>query len=885
MVLQRWLILGIGIAALHGAEFDRDVRPLFADRCVRCHGGERTSAGFDITTGESFRKAAVVVIGDPEASKLYQHVASGKMPLGGPRLNVVEVSLIGDWIRGGALWGSDLAVSKKKTWWAFVPPVKTAGSIDSFLLAKLNAKGLAYSPQASERDLIRRLYFGLTGLPPSEADYRRTYAETVEKLLASPEYGERWARYWLDVVRFGETDGGEHNFERFHAWRYRDYVIDAFNTDKPYTQFVREQITGDLLAPKDPRMVAATGFLVAGPWDSVSSELNKDALMKKTARMDELDDMVTTTFHSFQALTVNCARCHDHKFDPIPTKDYYSLTSVFGGVGFGTREVITDEAKREYEAAAKPLQAELARVQKVLDGIEAPVRTRMMRERYQALDERRRAEKYRVPLSPFFNRNVFSPVTARHFRLVITGHTGKLPKIDLLELKPAGLMVRDFTGASGAPVILPIPSDGPATVSEMVWSADRVTGKSDGSIRVYSLDVSDDGVNWRAVASSLDHVSSNELELPSVSEPELVAALPMEERERRTALLTERDTWKKKLDAIPPPAMVYAAKPHPVEPAYLLERGSVAKAKEEVFPGALSAAGHRPASFGLDASASDMDRRTALADWIADAKNPLTARVIVNRVWYLHFGSGIVNTPSDFGLMGDRPSHPELLDWLAVSFMENGWSLKWLHRQILSSRAYQQATAQVPEAFAVDADNRLYWRMPLKRMDAETIRDSVLFHAGNLDLQARGGPGFVLQKKGDAGSYIYKALNNDGPGVWKRAIYRFSVRGGERIMMDSFDCPDPAVATPQRSVSNTPVQALTLLNNEFVLGQAGALARRVEREAGSATAAQVQRLYELLFGRKAEAKEVTWGVGFVQSNNLALYARALLNTNEFLYVP
>ena len=217
--------------------------------------------------------------------------------------------------------------------------------------------------------------------------------------------------------------------------------------------------------------------------------------------------------------------------------------------------------------------------------------------------------------------------------------------------------------------------------------------------------------------------------------------------------------------------------------------------------------------------------------------------------------------------------------------MENDWSLKWLHRQILSSRAYQQSSGQVTKAFAIDADNRLYWRMPLKRMDAETIRDSVLFHSSNLDLQSTGGPGFALQKKGDAGSYIYKALDNDGPGVWKRAVYRFSVRGGERIMMDSFDCPDPAVATPQRSVSNTPVQALTLLNNDFILGQAGALARRVEREARSDPAAKIHRLYELLYGRAPNAREQTLGTEFIVKSNLALYARALLNTNEFLYVP
>jgi len=837
-----------------------------------------------MTTGESFTRAGVVVKGDPEASKLYQHVSSGKMPMGGPRLTAEEVARIGDWIRGGAQWGSNLTAPVKKTWWAFVPPVKKEGTIDSFLLEKLQAKGLGFSPRASERDLIRRLHFGLTGLPPKDEDYKRTYAETVDKLLASPEYGERWARYWLDVVRFGETDGGEHNFERFHAWRYRDYVIDAFNTDKPYTQFIREQLTGDLLAPKDPKMVAATGFLVAGPWDSVSAELNKDALMKKTARMDELDDMVTTTFHSFQALTVNCARCHDHKFDPIPTKDYYSLTSVFGGVGFGTREVTTDSDKAAYEAATKPLQAELARIQKDLDAIELPVRTRMMRGRYQALDERRSAEKYRVPLSPFFNRNVFAPVTARHFRLVISGHNGKLPKIDLLELKPAGLTIRNFTGASPAPVILPIPSDGPATVSEMNWSTDRVMGKADGSLRVYSLEVSDDGTSWRPVASSLDHVSANELELPSVSEAEVVAALPATERDRRSALIAERDAWRKKLDAIPPPPMVYAAKPHPLEPAFLLERGSVAKAKEEVFPGALSALGHRPGSFGQTATATDQERRTALADWITDAKNPLTARVIVNRVWYFHFGNGIVNTPSDFGLMGDRPSHPELLDALAVAFMENGWSLKWLQRQIVMSQAYQQSSALNEKAFAIDADNRLLWRMPLRRMDAETLRDSILAATGSLNPK-RGGPSYLLQKKGGGGSYIYAALDNDGPEVWRRAVYRFVVRGGDRIFMDSFDCPDPSVATPQRSNSNTPVQALTLLNNSFVMKQSERMADRLRNEAGADPAAQVSRAYALLYGRAPTDKETRAGVAFIGQHSLSAYARVLFNTNEFVYTP
>jgi hypothetical protein len=379
---------------------------------------------------------------------------------------------------------------------------------------------------------------------------------------------------------------------------------------------------------------------------------------------------------------------------------------------------------------------------------------------------------------------------------------------------------------------------------------------------------------------SLDHVSQNEIELPLVTDAEMLAQVPAEARARREELLRERGEWRRKVEGVTAPAMVYAAKPHPVEPAYLLERGSVSKAKEEVFPGALSAMRHRAAGFGLDGKASDRSRRQALADWITDAKNPLTARVIVNRVWFHHFGNGIVNTPSDFGLMGDRPSHPELLDWLAVSFMENGWSLKWLHRQIVLSETFRQSGAMNEKAFAADADNRLLWRMPLKRMDAETLRDSILAASGSLNPE-RGGPSFLLQKKGDKGSYIYAALANDGPAVWRRAVYRFVVRGGERIFMDSFDCPDPSVATPQRSVSNTPVQALTLLNNDFVLRQSERFAERLRKESGD----PVSRAYEILFGRSASDKEKAAGQAFVTGHGLAAYARVLFNTNEFVFTP
>ncbi len=763
--------------------------------------------------------------------------------------------------------------ARKPVFWSLRPPVKTPGTIDSFIIAKLQAKNLDLAPKADQRTLIRRLSFDLTGLPPTPDLYKLTYDEALEQLLASRHYGERWGRHWLDVVRFGETDGGEHNYERMHAWRYRDYVIRSLNEDKPYDQFIGEQIAGDLLDGDNAELVAATGFLVAGPWDQVSAELNKDKVMTATARMDELDDMVTTTFHTFQAMTVNCARCHDHKFDPIPTRDYYRLTAVFRGVGFGNRKVATPEIDKAYDMAAKPIRDELDVVKHSLAAIEDPVRFRLLRDKYIAFDREREAEPSRITLNPVWNRNRFAPTTAKHWRLVITGHSGKLPVVESLKLSPAGTTIDKWQGEAKAndeaPAIITLPlTDKP--IAEMTWS---------GHLTVYRLEASDNGQTWRAVCSSLDHVGRNELDLPSLSDTELIRALTPEARAQRAELLSKRALLEKKLAVIPAPPLVYAAKPRAVEKAYLLERGSVTRQKDELTPGSLTAVAQLSSDLAATTDAPDKARRLALADWIVDPKNPLTARVIVNRVWQYHFGQGIVNTPSDFGLMGDRPSHAELLDSLAISFIENGWSLKWLHRQILRSQTYQQSDRFDKKAHAVDAANRLLWRMPLKRMDAETLRDSILFVTGKLDLEHRGGPSFALQKKKERGAFIYAALENDGPDVWKRSVYRFVVRGGERIMLDSFDCPDPAVATPQRSISNTPVQALTLLNNDFVLKQAEFLAERI----GSKN--PVDRAYDLLYGRAPTERERQIGLQFLSKQPLAAYCRVLLNSNEFVYVP
>ncbi len=861
---------------------------LLAERCAKCHSGSAALSGFDLSTRTGLLKGgkhgSAVTPGDPASSRLFQWVSEGKMPPDA-RLTEPQIQSIRAWIESGAAWTGPekLQVEAKRAgrdWWALQTPqrpeVPAAASnpVDFFVLSKLRAHGLEQAPVADHRTLIRRLSFDLMGLPPTPEQMSEPYEKAVERLLASPHYGERWGRYWLDVVRFGETDGGEHNFERFSAWRYRDYVIDAFNRDKPYNQFIREQLAGDAIYPDNPGLVAATGFLVAGPWDSVSAELNKDLAMKAAARQDELDDMLTTTFASFQGLTLNCARCHDHKFDPIPTRDYYRIAALFNGSGFGKREVATGAERTARETAAAPVRAELNEVRARLDEIEGAVRSRLLIEKYSAFDAARAKEAKRIPVNPLWNRNAFAPVTAKRFRMVVVSSGKDAPLVRRLDLLPGGTVARDWRGAEAAsadrPAILTLNFAEPRTVSEIRWA-------SEAAIKVYRFEWSVDGERWTTLCSSLDHVAGSELDLPDLPEAELLSALSPPLREERKRLLSARVAAQARYDAIPALTAIHAVNPHSTTPAYVLDRGNVQKRGEEVAPGALSAIGQ--ISCDLPSTATDSERRLALADWIASPNNPLTARVIVNRIWYYHFGTGIVNTPSDFGFNGDRPSHPELLDYLANAFVEHGWSVKWLHRLILTSRTYRQSATFNEKAHSIDAGNRLLWRMPLKRMDAETLRDSILFAAGSLN-QKTGGPGFLLQKKGDRGSYIYSAVDNDGPEVWRRAVYRFVVRGGDRIMLDSFDCPDPSVATPQRSLSNTPVQALTLMNNAFVLRQAGILAARIGSDPDP-----IRRASHILFQREPSAAEIATGLRFLKDQPLAAYLRALLNSNEFVYVP
>ncbi len=582
--------------------------------------------------------------------------------------------------------------------WAFQPCRKAAvpvvdsawprNDIDRFVLSTLSSKSLAPSPEADRVTLIRRASFTLTGLPPAPEDVAaftedsapRAYERLIDRLLASPRYGERWARHWLDVVHFGETHGYDKDKLRPHAWPYRDYVIRALNEDRSYSRFVQEQLAGDILFPGDPQAIVALGFIAAGPWDFVGHvELPIAKTDGLIARYNDRDDMVMTAMSTFQSLTVHCARCHDHKFDPISQRDYYRLQAVFAGV---------DRANRPYLAGTR---------------------------------------------------------------------------------------------------------------TQLVYAA-ATDFKAEGSF----------------------------------------------------------------------------APARGVRPVHLLARGDVKRPLELVPAGAL------PCVPGVNADFPSTDdegmRRSSLAKWITQPGNLLTRRSIVNRVWQYHFGRGIVDTPNDFGRMGSSPTHPELLDWLAWWFLENGESLKALHRLILTSATFRQSSATHPEHAKIDPDNRYLWRMNRHRLDAEEIRDAMLAVSGALDLKM-GGPS-VQQfhfKDDHSPVYDYTRFDVDSPGSFRRSIYRHIVRSVPDPFMDCLDAADPNLLTARRNSTLTALQALSTLNNPFVVRQAERLAQRV---AGEGTAAA----WRLAFGREPSPDEAAKLNAYAREHGLANACRVILNSSEFLFV-
>jgi mono/diheme cytochrome c family protein len=897
-------------------DFARDIRPILQARCAGCHGAKKQRGGLRLDRkdralagGDS---GTVLIPGRAADSPLIRRVSSDdeaeRMPPDGERLSAEQVRQLRTWIDKGAAWPDD---TTEVTHWAFRPVRKPPlpavadirwprNAIDRFILARAEKEGLRPSPEADRRTLIRRLSFDLLGLPPVPEEVEAfvadpdplAYEKLVERLLASPAYGERWARHWLDVVRFAESHGFEMNQARPNAWPYRDWVIRSLNDDKPYDGFVREQIAGDALGAD-----AAPGFLVGGPWDQVKSP---DAVLTAQQRADELHDMVSTTASTFLGLTLGCARCHNHKFDPISQADYYAVTAVFAGVQHGERPLRSADTDSRLRLAG-----ELRRQRQGIDAELARHRPRA----------RPGGPAVRQAVTHEANEDRFAPVEARFLRFTATAASSAEPCLDEVEVFTAESSPRNIALASrGTKAVasgtlagfaihkLEHINDGlygnghswianaptgwvqlefPQTyrIDRVVWSRDRsglANAYRDRLAVGYRIEVSADGRAWMLVADSSDRLPAGAS--PKVPAVEHLPPAQAEQVRRLTAQVEELDREIARLSAMP---KAYAGQFVQSGPTHRLHRGDPMQPREVVRPGALASFGAR---LELPADLPERQRRLALAGWITDPAHPLTARVMVNRLWHYHFGEGLVRTPSDFGVNGARPSHPELLDFLAAQFVADGWSLKALHRRIVTSATYRQSGVTNARGLAADAGGRLLWRYPPRRLEAEALRDSILAVCGNLD-RRMGGPGFDLFEPNDNYVKVYVPRTTFGPDQWRRMVYQSKPRMQLDGVFGAFDCPDAGQIAPRRTRSTTPLQALNLLNSGFTLQQADLFAARLRREAGTDRAAQARRAFHLALGREPDGEELTAAAALIRGEGPAIFCRALLNANEFVTIP
>jgi hypothetical protein len=867
-------------------------------------------------------------------------------------------------------------------WWSLTPLTRppipmmpggakgTGNPIDAFVVSTLGQKGLHLSPEADRRTLIRRLYFDLIGLPPSPQaidafvqDARPdAYERLVEELLASPRYGERWARHWLDVVHYGETHGYDKDQPRPNAWPYRDYVIRSFNEDKPYSRFIEEQVAGDVLFPGTRDGVEALGFIAAGPWDLIGhAEVPETKIDGKVARHLDRDDMVGNTLQTFNSLTVQCAQCHDHKFDPISQEDYYSLQAVFAAVDRTDKKYDVDPAVARQRREGEDRHAMLVARQKSLN------------DRIVARGGEPLAELDRLLAAVSKSGNV-SDAFGYHSNIEKQQDVVKWVQVDLGRSVSLGSVVLhpckdDFNNIGdgfGFPVRFRVElSEDPEFQQSVTVVADRTRedvpnpriqplgfdagGKAGRYLRITATKLAPrqddyifalaelsaltaDGKNAAAGAAvaSLDSIEaparwrrSNLTDgwYPGVAESHGRTAVELQqqraqllaqlttpgEREELQSLERDLTTVKAALAALPPQSTVYIAAVHKgsgafvgtgasggkPRPIHLLSRGNVVKPGREVGPGTLSCLSSLPSRFELPPDHSEGDRRAALARWLTRPDNPLTWRSIVNRVWQYHFGRGLVETPNDFGRMGSLPTHPELLDWLAVEFRDGGQSLKALHHRIVTSATYRQISG-IPTAAAsnspskgeeLDADNRYLWRQNRRKLEAEAVRDSVLAVAGRLDLRM-GGPSFrdfVIERPEHSPHYQYHLHDPEDPTTHRRSIYRFIVRSQQQPFLTVLDCADPSMQVGRRNESLSPLQALSLLNNGFMLAMSKQFAHRVEAGGGD-LAEQVRRGHLEAVGRLPSASEEAVLVGYARDFGLPNYCRLLFNLNEFAFV-
>jgi hypothetical protein len=991
--------------------FTHKVRGILVERCFKCHGGGKTRGGLSMVSREALLKGGdsgpVIVPGKGKQSRLYRlaaHLDDPTMPpAGNKRLDKSELAEVMRWIDLGAPYDKpllerrDIARPKvltvgdeDRSFWSFrplklpaAPTVKTAGwghnPIDRFLMAKMEARGLTPSPEADRRTLIRRAYFDLIGLPPAPEEVSAflddptplAYERMIDRLLSSPHHGERWARHWLDIARFAESHGFEHDYDRPTAYPYRDFVIAALNLDLPYDTFVRWQLAGDEIAPNDPLALTATGFLGAGVH---STQITANTVEKE--RYDELDDIVRTTGTAMLGLTIGCARCHDHKYDPIPTRDYYRLLSTFTTTVRCDVEVEIDPAQaREARARHTAEVARLTLEQQRYERDTLPAKF----DRWLASAEKKVSPWSVVEPSSYKSAGGATFTALPDGSLLASGTNAgldtytfavrtKLTGITAVRLEALAhpSMVRGGPGRAGngnfalsdfkltaAPLsggkAVPVKiSRARATFEQRglpvaaaidadprsAWAIDPQFGKDHAAVFDLAAPVGHAGGTVLTFTLRFNNNTGHNIGRPRLSlstqpSPPAVTGdgVPDDVRQALGRLqakpdskptLTERETllrWYRTQDASwlslagplselkrkgPPvakqKAMICSEGLPPIRlhsqgadflpETHFLKRGDPNQKDGVAGQGFLQVLMRSPEGEQRWQETPPKGwrtsyRRRSFANWITDVEvgaGHLLARVIVNRLWQHHFGRGIVATPSDFGVQGERPSHPELLDWLASELIAQNWRLKPIHRLILTSAAYQQATTFDRGKAVIDPDNRLMWRQVPRRLEAEMIRDSLLVVAGQLDRRMFG-PGTL------------------DPNHKRRSIYFFVKRSQLVPMMVLFDAPDGVVGIEQRTTTTVAPQALLLMNNSVVRDSAAALAGRLTRL--SDPSAAIRSAYALALSRPPKPRELADSLAFLgeqrssyqaekradaEERALADLCQVLLGLNEFLYI-